>query len=46
LTREQLVNTILDFLRELRIANEGRRIFNYLPQREDEREKVKDALNS
>lgn|GEM_PF-2222880 len=46
LTREQLVNTILDFLRELRIANEGSKIINYLPQREDERKKIEDAINS
>jgi hypothetical protein len=46
LTREQLVNTILNFLRELRIANEGSKIINYLPQREDERKKVEDAINS
>ena len=46
LTPEQLVNTILNFLRELRRANEGRRIFNYLLQREDERKKVEDAINS
>jgi hypothetical protein len=46
LTHEQLVNTILNFLRELRIANEGSEIIKYLPQRENERKKVEDAINS